>query len=197
LEFARTVGDTLQFGIGTKHSTDPGELADELARLRSPDARDRFNPLFLRGRELWMESQVRAQIEEIDARLLPRPIYGQAPMFMAGERGIVDLLGVDRDGRLAILELKASEDIHLPLQALDYWIRVKWHLERDEFVLAGYFPGVTVRRDISPRMMLIAPALDFHPSNEQVLRYFSPEIDVERVGVGAEWQRCVKVMFRM
>jgi hypothetical protein len=118
-------------------------------------------------------------------------------MFMAGERGIVDLLGVDRDGRLAILELKASEDIHLPLQALDYWIRVKWHLERDEFVLAGYFPGVTVRRDISPRMMLIAPALDFHPSNEQVLRYFSPEIDVERVGVGAEWQRCVKVMFRM
>jgi len=74
---------------------------------------------------------------------------------------------------------------------------VKWHLERDEFGPAGYFPGTAVRREVAPRMMLIAPALDFHPSNEQVLRYFSPEIDVERVGVGAEWQRCVKVMFRM
>jgi hypothetical protein len=197
LEFARTVGDTLEFGIGANHSGDAGDLADELARLRSPDSCDRFHPLCLRGRELWLESQVRAQIEEIDARLLPKPVYGQAPMFMAGERGIVDLLAVERDGRLTILELKASEDIHLPLQALDYWIRVKWHLERDEFGPAGYFPGITVRREVAPRMMLIAPALDFHPSNEQVLRYFSPEIDVERVGVGAEWQRCVKVMFRI
>jgi hypothetical protein len=203
LEFARTAGDVLLYGIPTKtvanesNSVEAGELADQVARLRSPDARDRFNPLYLRGRELWLESQVRATIEEIDARLLPRPVYGQAPMIMAGERSIIDLLAVERDGRLAILELKASEDIHLPLQALDYWIRVKWHLERDEFGPAGYFPGVTVRREVAPRMMLIAPALDFHPSNEQVLRYFPPEIDVERVGVGADWQRCVKVMFRM
>ena len=46
-------------------------------------------------------------------------------------------------------------------------------------------------------MLLVAPALDFHPSNERVLRYFSPAIEVARVGVGAEWQRQLKVMFRM
>ena len=28
-------------------------------------------------------------------------------------------------GRLAVIELKADEDLHLPLQALDYWIRVR------------------------------------------------------------------------
>ena len=84
----------------------------------------------------------------------------------------------------------------MPLQALDYWIRVKWHLDRGEFERAGYFPGVGLRQD-PPRMLLIAPALDFHPSNECVLRYFSSEIEVERVGVGGEWQRELKVMFRM
>lgn len=201
LEFARTAGDTLLSGIETNHVrkasnvAEVERLAEELLRLRSHDARDRLNPLYLKSRELWLESQVRANLEQIDAGLSD-PVYGQAPMFVAGERGIIDLLAADRSGRLAILELKASEDIHLPLQALDYWIRVKWHLDRHEFEAAGYFPGVGLRQD-PPRMLLIAPALDFHPSNECVLRYFAPEIEVERVGVGGEWQRELKVMFRM
>lgn len=37
---------------------------------------------------------------------------------------MLDLLTPDRNGRLTILELKADEDLHLPLRALDYWIRV-------------------------------------------------------------------------
>jgi len=123
-------------------------------------------------------------------------VYEQAPTLAAGERGIMDLLAVDRDGGLAILELKAAPDIHLPLQGLDYWIGVKWHLDRDEFPKAGYFPGVNLRRE-PPRMMFIAPALDFHPSNEAVLRYFSPDVEVERIGVSAEWRRELKIMFRM
>jgi hypothetical protein len=202
LEFARTAGDTLLLGLETKRVTnasmrgDVQRFASELARLRSNDAIDRLNPLYLRGRELWLESQVRAHLDEIDACLRPAPVYGQAPTFASGERGIIDLLAVDYDGRLAILELKASQDIHLPLQALDYWIRVNWHLERGEFEPAGYFPGVALRSD-PPRMLLIAPALDFHPSNECVLRYFSPAIEVERIGVGLEWQRELKIMFRM
>lgn len=202
LEFARTAGDVLLAGIETKRVTNASTFADveqyaaELARFRSPDALDRLNPVYLRGRELWLESQVRAHLGEIDACLRPAPVYGQAPTFASGERGIIDLLASDYDGRLAILELKASQDIHLPLQALDYWIRVKWHLDRAEFEPAGYFPGLPLRPE-PPRMLLIAPALDFHPSNECVLRYFSPAIEVERIGVGAEWQRELKTMFRM
>jgi hypothetical protein len=202
LEFARTSGDTLLAGFETNR---PGQasnmqeielLAERLVRLRSHDARDRSNPLYLKGRELWLESQVRGNLEEIDARLLAAPVYEQAPTFAAGERGVIDLLAAERDGRLAILELKTDQDIHLPLQALDYWIRVKWHLDRNEFEKAGYFPGLHLRAE-PPRMMFVAPALDFHPSNESVLRYFSPGIEIARVGVGAEWQRELKVMFRM
>jgi hypothetical protein len=108
---------------------------------------------------------------------------------------VIDLLAVDDTARLAILELKAAQDIHLPLQALDYWMRVKWHLEQDDFSRAGYFPGIPLRTEL-PRLFLVAPALDFHPSNETVLRYLAPDIEVERIGIGLEWRQELRVMFR-
>src|SRR5579872_558776 len=202
LEFARTAGDSLLYGLETNRVANASNLAEikrlaeVLARLRSTNSLERDSPLFLRGRELWLESQVRADLETIDASLLPTPLYEQAPTFAGGDRGIIDLLACDRSGRLAVLELKASEDIHLPLQALHYWMRVKWHLAREEFGPAGYFPGIQLRQE-APRIMLIAPALDFHPSNERILRYFSPAVPVERIGVGAGWQSNLQVMFRM
>jgi hypothetical protein len=207
LEFARTAGDRLIVGLETNTVNEASNVAEidfpeierlvaEVARLRCADAADKLNPLYLRARELWLESQVRANLERIDARLLPSPVYGQTMTAAAGERGVIDLLAVERSGRLAILELKASQDIHLPMQALDYWINVKWHLERGEFERCGYFPGQTLRRE-APRVTLLAPALDFHPSHQQVLRFISPAVEIERVGVGAEWQRELKTMFRM
>jgi len=189
LEFARTTpGSEPRSGLRAKR-------AAELARLRSPDAADRRNPLYLRNPEAWLESQVRAHIQEIDASLLSAPIYGQVPALAAADRGVLDLLASDTTGRLAVIELKASEDVHLPLQALDYWMRVMWHVERRDFERNGYFPGHELRRD-PPRLLLVSPALDFHSSNERVLRYFSPAIPVERLGVGLEWRKELKVMYR-
>jgi hypothetical protein len=170
-------------------------LAREISLLRRHDTADRRNPLYLRDPELWLESQVRANIEHVDAQLLPAPIYGQVPGITGTTHGIIDLLACTRDARLVILELKASEDIHLPLQALDYWIRVKWHAARGDFGHCGYFPG-TCLRTVAPRLLLIAPALQFHPSNETVLRFFSPEVAVERIGVGLEWQKKLKTTLR-
>ncbi len=145
--------------------------------------------------ELLLESQVRAELRKLDPALLPEPVYGQVPAFAATAHGLIDLLAVDAAGRLAVIELKASEDIHLPLQALDYWMRVRWHLERGDFASAGYFPGVELGRQ-PPRLLLVGPALMFHPSNEVILRYFSPDVAVERIGVGLEWQKRLQVLFR-
>jgi hypothetical protein len=201
LEFARTSAGAVLAGLQSRrairssNADELSQLAAELSRLRSSAAADRKNPLYLRNPEAWIESQVRNQIEEVDARLLPSPIYGQVPAFAATDRGVLDLLAVDRHGRLTVLELKASEDIHLPLQALDYWMRVKWHLDRREFSANGYFPGIELRND-PPRLLLISPALDYHPSNECVLRYISRGIEIERVGLSLEWQWGLKVMFR-
>jgi hypothetical protein len=200
LEFARTDGAEMLFGLGARVPLGPANLpecerlARELARLREPEARE--GDLYLRNPEAWLESQVRRNLETIDPSLFPRPVYGQVPAFAAGDRGIIDLLAVDRTGRLAVIELKASADLHLPLQALDYWMRVHWHLTRDEFGQHGYFPGVPLTKK-PPRLLLVAPALDFHPTTESVLSYFSPTIEVERIGLGIHWRRGLDVMFRL
>lgn len=202
LEFARVSGDELLFGFDRKHAAggeahilEAERIAEELARMRNFRAIDRANPLYVRHPEAWLESQVRAQVETLDAMIYPHPLYGQVPQFAAGERGIIDLLGVDRDGRLAVIELKADEDIHLPLQALDYWMRVKWHLDRQEFSARGYFPGIALT-SATPRLLLVAPAIEYHPTNETILKYFSAEVPVERIGVGLEWRKELRVMFR-
>jgi hypothetical protein len=201
LEFARTLDGELLFGLEKKRKARPSSwreierLAVELLRLRCSNAADRLNPLYTRNPEAWLESRVRSDIEQIDARLLPVPIYGQVPAFAAADRGVLDLLATERSGRLAVIELKASEDIHLPLQALDYWMRVKWHLDRREFTAYGYFPGAELLVE-TPRLLLVSPALDFHPSNERVIRYFAQHIEVERIGVSLEWRKELKVVFR-
>lgn len=202
LEFARTAGPDLLLGLERKHRGNPAAARawiDELTRVRSPEASDRVHPLYLKNPEAWFESQVRRHIRDIDASLLAQPVYGQVPAFAAADRAVLDLLACDHRGRLAVIELKASEDVHLPLQALDYWMRVRWHAERGEFQSHGYFPKAEIGCELvrePPRLLLVAPALDFHPSNERVLRYFSPDIPVERVGVGLQWRKELKVMFR-
>ncbi len=199
LPFARTEGPKLLSGLDRLTSgrgmTELERLVEELGRLRSPETACRTHPLFTRHPESWLESQVRANIEQLDASLYPEPIYGQVPAIAGVERGLLDLLACDRTGRLAVIELKASEDIHLPLQGLDYWMRVKWHLDRAEFGPRGYFPGLSLRPE-PPRMLLVAPALEFHPTNETILKYFSSQVEVELLGIGIEWQRELKVMFR-
>ncbi|MCU1263331.1 MAG: hypothetical protein JWO80_6216 [Bryobacterales bacterium] len=173
----------------------PAELlvhARELSRLRS----EKGSLLHEKDPERWLESEVRRNLQTVDAALRTAPVYGQVPAFSAGARGIVDLLAIDHAGQLAVLELKASGDIHLPLQALDYWMRVSKHAEHCDFMGNGYFPGLSVSPQ-KPKLLLVAPSLEFHPSTETILGYFSPEIEVQRIGLAADWRRYLRVMFRL
>jgi hypothetical protein len=146
--------------------------------------------------EAELEQLLRRRLPEVDGLLLPEPVYGQVPAVAGLDRGIIDLLGADYTGRLTVLELKATADLHLPLQALDYWMRVNWHSQQGEFTRHGYFPQLALQ-PAPPRLLLIAPALEFHPMTETILRYFGPEIEVERVGLGADWREEIRVVFRL
>jgi hypothetical protein len=108
---------------------------------------------------------------------------------------VIDLLAAGTDGRLAVIEIKASEDPHLPLQALEYWARVRWHQSRGEFAARGYFGHLPLTM-APPRMLLVAPALHFHSTTETILRFFPPEIEVTRIGVGAAWRSGLSIAFR-
>jgi hypothetical protein len=202
LEFARwQPGTGLTFGVETKYKGFESNLpeieaiARELHSFRCAAAADCCSPLYLKKPELWLEAQVRSALPSIDASLDTEHVYRQAPSFAAGDRGVLDLLAVDHAGSLAVVEVKASEDLHLPLQALDYWIRVRWHVLRDDFSRSGYFPGKALR-PVPPRLLLVAPALNFHPTTEALVEYLSPEVRVDIIGVGMDWRNQVKVMFR-
>jgi hypothetical protein len=91
--------------------------------------------------------------------------------------------------------LKADEDIHLPLQGLDYWSRVEWHHTRGEFQRFGYFPWRELSAE-APLLYLVAPALHVHPATDVILRYLAPEIECKFVGIDERWREGVKVVFR-
>jgi len=113
----------------------------------------------------------------------------------ADARRRIDLLGVDRAGHLVVIELKADEDIHLPLQGIDYWARVAWHHQRREFRQFGYFAGCELSAE-PPLLLLVAPALRVHPATDALLRYVSPEIECELLGIDERWRDELRVVFR-
>jgi len=203
----------ITFGAGANETllteANAPELRELVARLfsRRTATGDKRDPLYRMQPERWLESVLRSNVEPLDPHLNAAHVYTQVPAFAASDRGMLDLLGVTSDGRLAVIELKADEDLHLALQGLDYWIRVRWHhLETadtatgpsfglGEFQRHGYFPGLRLSPD-PPRLYLAAPALRIHPATETILRYLSPRVDWTLLALDERWRKQVKVVWR-
>src|SRR5437868_4054300 len=155
----------------------------------------RDHPLWRLHPEGWLESLVIENIGAVDERLDSACLYSQVPAFSASDRAMIDVLTVTREGRLAVVELKADEDIHLPLQGLDYCSRVAWPQARGEFQRFGYFPG----RELStaePLLFLVSPALHVHPATDTLLHYISPAVQWTLVAIDETWREGVRVVFR-
>ncbi len=209
LEFARACltpvsgsfrnAESILFGIGSaEYVLDEsnealfGELVQGILEQRHPDGSP-TNLFFRLAPERWLETLITREVRVIDERLDGRFVYSQVPAFAASDRAMLDVLTCTLDGRLAILELKANEDIHLPLQGLDYWARVRWHQQHGEFARNGYFAG----REVSsapPLLFLVAPALRVHPASDVLLRYLSPRIEWTLVQVDERWRNGVRVV---
>lgn len=171
------------------------QLTARLFESRSSTNNNRPNALWRMLPERWLESLVARDVTRLDSRFDNAAVYSQVPAFAASDRAMIDVLTCTHDGQLAVLELKADEDIHLPLQGLDYWARVQWHHNRGEFQRYGYFPG----RQLSSQpalLVLVAPALHVHPATDTLLRYLSPEIDCTLLGIDERWRERVRVIFR-
>jgi hypothetical protein len=219
LEFARVrmgyTGDSfnsaeeITFGAGANETVlteeNEAELRELVARLfarRSANG-DSRDPLYRMQPERWLESVLRRDVEPLDAHLNAAHVYTQVPAFAAADRGMLDLLGVTDEGRLAVIELKADEDLHLALQGLDYWVRVRWHHLQNpdqmtglgEFQRHGYFGDVRLSAE-APKLYLVAPALRVHPATEVVLRYLSPRVEWTLVALDERWRAKVKAVWR-
>jgi hypothetical protein len=164
----------------------------ELRHAQSPDPLHEFYRL---QAERWLESLLVADLTKLDPELSPAGVYPQVPAFAAGDRGVLDILGATRQGRLAVMELKLSEEINLPIQALDYWLRVKLLNESRQFSSRGYFPRLELN-SAPPLLYLVAPAFRFHSTTDRLLRFFDPAVEVVQVGLSDRWREGVKILFR-
>lgn len=169
----------------------------QMSRVTSGNVVD---PLYRLQSEAWLESQARRDVSALDSELETGPVYSQRSAFAgASERGVPDLIARTRGGRLAVIELKAQEDMQMALQALDYW-RVARQLHcagtgESEFKKMGYFAGVELTRE-DPLLYLVAPALRVHPAVEVVLRHLSLRVPWRLLAVDERWRDDVRVVWR-
>lgn len=203
LEFAHfDIGrrSRLTFGLGmtaVRTETDWGHLQDTVEQIlaeQSPPVRG-GNSRYAPRPERWLESLLLRDIRAIDARLDPRFVYPQVPAFLGGDRGMIDILSVTREGRLVILELKVSEDIELPMQGLDYWLRVCWHHSRNEFQTQGYFPGLTLS-PLPPLLIFVCPQFRYHSSFQLLAGQIDPAVPLIQVGINENWREGIRVVSR-
>ena len=184
--------DADQDNIGNRADTVPGGEADPSTAVR------------IGSRTSAQGDNASGDHSRVIPRLDPAHVYAQVPAIAgASDRGLLDLLGVTTDGRLAVIELKADDDLHLALQGLDYWIRVRQHhlqaadamTGMGEFQRHGYFRGVELS-PLPPRLYLVAPALRIHPATETVLRYLSPRVEWNLLALDERWRQQVRVVWR-
>lgn len=151
-----------------------------------------WNPRFAqpathsRAPERWIEALSQEAPDRLDATLDPGHLYAQVPAMAAGDRDVIDLLGITRRGRLVVIELKAAEDILLPIQAIDDWLRVRRHQKEGNFERYGYSSGTKIDPAL-PFVWSVAPGLRIHPATEILDR---------RIGLKEDWRRGIKVLFR-
>jgi hypothetical protein len=162
---------------------------DEVRRLGSR------HPLARAHEESWLESNLLCDISQLIPSIDGRHIYPQVPSFVGEERNIIDLLTVTNQGRLVVIEIKASSDPDLPFQALDYWIAVERHRKAGDFQTRGYFSGCSLT-DVPALLVLVAPLLAYHKSTGRMMSMLPRDVPVMEIGINQTWKRQIKILRR-
>jgi hypothetical protein len=196
--------EQLWFGAGDARGRTPLDetnapdllkLVEELREHRRADAPDRRHALYRASPEAWLESLLRRDVTRLDPGLRLAPLHAQ---FRASRSGApaarpVDLLALRRDGRLAVVELKVSEDATLALQGADYWRRVESHRLQGHVRAARLFGDAEISEE--PALLyLVAPMLRFHRSFDTLARALRPEVETYRLDINEDWRACVRVV---
>jgi hypothetical protein len=167
-------------------------LVRDLVRYRNSRPPDRRHPFYALRPESWLESLLRRDISALDDSLDSRYVYAQIPTWRGRERSIIDLLTVNRFGRLVVIEIKAVAEPELPMQGLDYWLRIEQARRRGDFKRRRLFEGVDLA-DAPPLLFLVAPVLSFHRSFRTVAGCLSRKVEAYRIGVNGGWRSRIKV----
>ena len=194
------------FGIDSSHRRlldetsyrDWQNLLRDLREHRTAETLDHRHGFYRNAAEAWLESLLRRDITKLDPGLVIAPLHAQFRTAHSGKLGIrpIDLLALRQDGRLVVIELKASEDREHVLQGADYWRRVEAHRRRGHIAKAKLF-GEQKIKDEPPLVYLVAPTLRVHPAFNTLARCISNDIEIYRFDINEDWRSGVRVMRRM
>jgi hypothetical protein len=163
LEVARVAENVITYPLG-----EPLEaLIDTLAEERRHGSR---HPLARAHEEAWLESNLIGRIRDV-LPVRQDAIYPQVPSFKGEERKIIDLLAVTDEGRLVVIEIKASSDPD------------------------GYFRDIRIRNEPAV-LVMVAPLLSFHKGLDRLLAILPPTLPLLQVGINQTWKREIKVLRR-
>ena len=174
------------------------DLLLELQEHRAATAADHHHALYRNAAEAWLESLLRRDITQLDPGLIIAPLHAQFRTSRTGTVSVrpIDLLALRHDGRLAVIELKVSEDREHVLQGVDYWQRVEAHRRRGHIARARLFGERKIKNE-PPLIYLVAPTLRVHPSFTALARSISPDIEIYRFDINEDWRAGAMVMRRL
>ena len=188
IEIARISDEGTTYPLGLPLETVVREV-DQARRFGS------LHPLARAHEERWLESNLIGQIRQLLPSIDADHVYPQVPSFVGEERNIIDLLTVTRDGRLVVVEIKASADPDLPFQAFDYWLAVERHRRANDFIMKGYFKGCSLA-DQPAVLVLVAPLLTYHRSIGRLVSALPDSLPLLQIEINQGWKRNVKVLRR-
>jgi hypothetical protein len=174
------------------------DLLVDLQTHRAASAADRRHALYRNAAEAWLESLLRRDITKLDPGLIIAPLHAQFRTARGGTISVrpIDLLALRHDGRLAVIELKVSEDREHVLQGVDYWQRVEAHRRRGHIARAKLFGERKIKNE-PPLIYLVAPTLRVHPAFNTLARSIAPDIEIYRFDINEDWRAGVRVMRRI
>jgi hypothetical protein len=170
-------------------------IADVVAHIDAARHHGSRDVLARAHEERWLESNLLADMHQLLPSIDTRHIYPQVPSFVGEDRNIIDLLTVTKEGRLVVIEIKASADPELPFQALDYWIAVEKHRRSGDFQSKGYFAGCKLL-DEPAVLILVAPLLAFHKTARRMIAMLPRHIPLLEIGINQTWKKQIKVLRR-
>jgi hypothetical protein len=188
LEIARVSAEGTSYPLGDSLE----ELIAELDSVRRYGSR---HPLARAHEERWLESKLLDDICQLIPSIDTRHIYPQVPSFVGEERNVIDLLTITNEGRLVIIEIKASPDPDLPFQALDYWIAVERHRKASDFQSKGYFAG-RILLDQPAVLVMVAPLLAYHKTSRRLIDMLPADVPLMEIGINETWKKQIKVLRR-
>jgi hypothetical protein len=181
--------------LDTQTQNDWDKLLAALDEHRRHDALDRRHELYRARSEAWLETLLRQDITRLDPGLVIAPLHAQFRASAPASRP-VDLLALRQDGRLAVIELKTTEDREHALQGADYWLRVEQQRRRGALAAARLFGDLEIA-DEPALVYLVAPLLSFHRDFNELAAMLHPQIEAFRFDLNEDWRAGVRVARRL